>query len=199
MPLYLSHEKCVRAQALLCPPDCLWTPPTTQGDLANDRPNLDCHSSFFLVLGYWVCVAPVSWSVAGPEDVPDESSGIDVEDELVPELDDNPGTTRGWPTHRNIRGLRIVYQAIELQACHRLFALSRRAQGLERILVLPRLYALPHWLWSPLWSSWIFEKCPVELKSFLLLMCIDAPESTDVAFDQWPTLRYNRFLRRACP
>ena len=30
-----------------CPPDYLWTPPTTQEDLANDRPHLDCHSSFY--------------------------------------------------------------------------------------------------------------------------------------------------------
>ena len=34
-------------------------------------------------------------SVAGLEDVLDESCGIDVEDELAPELDDNPGRTRG--------------------------------------------------------------------------------------------------------
>ena len=34
-------------------------------------------------------------SVAGLEDVLDESCGIDVEDELVPDLDDKPGTTRG--------------------------------------------------------------------------------------------------------
>ena len=33
--------------------------------------------------------------VAGLEKVLDESCGGDVEDELVPELDDNPGTTRG--------------------------------------------------------------------------------------------------------
>ena len=33
-------------------------------------------------------------SVAGLEDVLGESCGNDVEDELVPELDDNPGTTR---------------------------------------------------------------------------------------------------------
>ena len=34
-------------------------------------------------------------SVAGLEDVLDESCGIGVEDELVPEMDGNPGTTRG--------------------------------------------------------------------------------------------------------
>ena len=34
-------------------------------------------------------------SVAGLEDVLDESCGSDVEDELVPEFGDNPGTTKG--------------------------------------------------------------------------------------------------------
>ena len=34
-------------------------------------------------------------SVAGLEDVSDESCGGDVDDELLPELVDNPGTTRG--------------------------------------------------------------------------------------------------------
>ena len=34
-------------------------------------------------------------SVAGLEDALDESCGSDVEDELVPEFDDNPETTRG--------------------------------------------------------------------------------------------------------
>ena len=33
--------------------------------------------------------------LAGLEDALDESCGSDIEDELVPELDDNPGTTRG--------------------------------------------------------------------------------------------------------
>ena len=34
-------------------------------------------------------------SLAGLEDVLNESCGGDVEDELAPELDDNPWTTRG--------------------------------------------------------------------------------------------------------
>ena len=34
-------------------------------------------------------------NVAGLEDVLDESCGVDVEEKLVPEFDDNPGTTRG--------------------------------------------------------------------------------------------------------
>ena len=57
----LSLEKCVRVQTLLCHPDYPWTPPTSQEDLANGRPNLDCHTSFyfwFQVIGF--CLAPVA-------------------------------------------------------------------------------------------------------------------------------------------
>ena len=96
----LSVEKCVRTQTFLCPPDCLWTPPTTQEDLANGRPMLDCYPSF--CFGFWV-IGSVSRqipgagsslrSVAGLEDVLDESSSSGVEDELVPEFD-KPGTRR---------------------------------------------------------------------------------------------------------
>ena len=55
-------------------------------------------------------------SATGLDD--DKSCAVDVEDELVPELDDNPGTTR--------------------------FAHSRIGQNRERKLVLPRLFALFH-------------------------------------------------------
>ena len=48
-----------------------------------------------------------------------------------------------WPTHRYV--LRTVFQVIELEACHEVIALSRRDQDSERILVLPRLFALPQW------------------------------------------------------
>ena len=69
---------------------------------------------------------------------------------------------------------------IELQACHRVFAPSRRDQERERFLVLPRLFALPRWPLPPLWGSWISANLSIssELESFLLSMCIDAPEST---------------------
>ena len=50
---YLSPEKRVRARAFLCPPDYLRTPPTIQEDLANGRPNLDCHSSFHFDLVFF--------------------------------------------------------------------------------------------------------------------------------------------------
>ena len=85
-----------------------------------------------------------------------------------------------WPTRRYNRVLRRACLMTGLQACPRGFAPSRRAQGRERIPVLPHLFALHHWLQSPLWGSWIFEgfSSSAELKSFLLSTCIDALEST---------------------
>ena len=56
------------------------------------------------------------------------------------------------------------------QACH-------RVQERERILALPRLFAPLHWPLPPLWESWISAvSISPELNSFLLSMCIDAPE-----------------------
>ena len=60
-----------------------------------------------------------------------------------------------WPTHVYIRVLRRVFQVIEMQACHRVFAPSRRDQDRQRILVLPRLFAIHRWPLPPLWWSWI--------------------------------------------
>ena len=67
-----------------------------------------------------------------------------------------------------------------LQACHGVFAPSRRVRDRERMLVLPRLFALLHWPLPPLWFSWISAECPFRPSSnpFLLSMCKDAPEST---------------------
>ena len=39
-----------------------------------------------------------------------------------------------------------------LQAGHRVFSLSRRAQDRERVSVPPQLFALLHWPLSPLWN-----------------------------------------------
>ena len=47
----LSPEKRVRVHAILRPLDYLWTPPT-QEDLANGRPNLDCHPSLYFRYGF---------------------------------------------------------------------------------------------------------------------------------------------------
>ena len=69
------------------------------------------------------------------EFVEDRSCNVDVDDELQPELVDNPGTTRGTKLsvlhiivfpHRNIRGLRRLFQAIEQLAFPGVIALSRR-------------------------------------------------------------------------
>ena len=56
-------------------------------------------SAFFIsgVFGEWRQFPGASSSlrVAALEEVLDESCGIDVEDELAPDLDDNPGITMG--------------------------------------------------------------------------------------------------------
>ena len=70
------------------------------------------------------------------QDVLDESCCSDVEDELAPDV-----AFDHWPTHLNNRVLRRVCLMTGRQACHRVFAPSRRDQGRERILVLPRLFA----------------------------------------------------------
>ena len=58
-----------------------------------------CHPFFLVVLGFYLHQSPGASSslrsVAGLEDVLDESCGSDVEDELVPEFADNPGTVTG--------------------------------------------------------------------------------------------------------
>ena len=93
----LSHEKCVWVQALLYLRDFLRTPLTILGGLAIGFPMLHrCPSLLSWVFGVsrQFHGTPSSLrSFAGLEDVLDESSGSDVEDELVPKFDDNPGTT----------------------------------------------------------------------------------------------------------
>ena len=58
-----------------------------------DAPSLSLFYFLFWVFGYRASCQ--LRSVAGLDDVLDESFGGEVEDELVPEFDDNPGTTRG--------------------------------------------------------------------------------------------------------
>ena len=84
------------------------------------------------------------------------------------------------PTQRFFRVLRRVLQVIELQACHRLFAPSRRDQDRERIPVLPRLFAPLRWALPTVVAFLDLRRVSIssELESFLLSMCIDAPEST---------------------
>ena len=57
----LSHEKCVRVQALLKNPDYLWAPSTIQEDLANGLPNLDCYPSYSFC--WWFLVNRASFLV----------------------------------------------------------------------------------------------------------------------------------------
>ena len=110
--------------------------------------------------------------VAGLEGIlSDVSCGNDLGDELALELENpvaNPGAAIGtkffvllriiwpffglavvfdhWPTEKNIRVLRRACPTTGVQACHRGFAPSCRAQGSERFLVLPHLFALLRWL-----------------------------------------------------
>ena len=53
-------------------------------------------------------------SVAGLDDVLDESCGSDVEDELVPEFDDNPWTTRGTKIFRLAENLLPLFGQVWL-------------------------------------------------------------------------------------
>ena len=85
-----------------------------------------------------------------------------------------------WSAHGFIRALRRACLMTGRQECHRVFALSRRSQARERKCVLPRLFALLHWPSPPLWCFLDLRRvsCSPEIKSFLLSMRIDAPEST---------------------
>ena len=97
-----------------------------------------------------------------------------------------------WPTQWNIRALRRACPMTGRQACPRVTALSRRDQDREDKLVLPRLFALPHWQLLPLWVSWIFRGFPVRLSSNpFCSACIDAPEST-------ANSRSSGFFQRGC-
>ena len=81
--------------------DFLRTPPIIPEGLAIGLPMLDFHPSFDFYFGFFgesrqfPGARSSLRSVAGLEDVLVESCGSDVEDELAPEFDDNPGTTRG--------------------------------------------------------------------------------------------------------
>ena len=159
-------------------------------------------ANFLVVPRYFV-------NLPGREEVLDEPCGDDVEDELVLELDDSPGTTKRtkfsvlqrmffpswvngnfpilwsdvaldcWHTHRFFRVLRKARPVIELQTCHRVIAPLRRDQDRKIIPVRPRSFALRQWPLPPLWGSRDFRRVSSspELQSFLLSMCIDAPES----------------------
>ena len=103
-----------------------------------------------------------------------------MEDELAPELDDNPGTTRGaklsvfhlffFPCWVNcgfltadpLIGVSVFFAGFpsDRTASLRVIAQSRRGQDRERFLALPRLFALLRWSLPPLWGSWISAESP---------------------------------------
>ena len=96
IPLNLSPEKRVRALVLLCPLDSVNS--SNHSGRSRKRSSASRLSCFFL---FYFCFSGPQFplacsslrSVSGLVD--DVSCNDDVEDELVPELDDNPRTTRG--------------------------------------------------------------------------------------------------------
>ena len=90
---------------------------------------------------------------------------------------------QSWSSHffssrMNIRVLSKAYQAVELLAFLRVTALSRTDRDREHTLVPPRLFAFFE---VPTVVGFLeLRKVSIssELKSFLLSMCIEAPEST---------------------
>ena len=136
--------------------------------------------------------------LAGLEEVLDESCGNDVEDELAPELDDNPGTTRGatffclaqnsfpivgqmWLlTTGPLVGISVLFAAFFFlrQDCKRVLEDLHRHEEIKIVNVYLCFLTCLHFATGRnhlLWGSWTFR---LSLKSFLLSMCIDAPEST---------------------
>ena len=79
----------------------------------------------------------------------------------------------------NVRVLRKVFQTIELQAYPRVLAQSRRGQDREHTLVPPGLFPLQRLPSPPRWRFLDLRRVSVssELKSLLLRMCIEVPES----------------------
>ena len=104
----LIPKKCVRVQAILWPLDYLLNPLTRMVDLPTDRPHSSCHRSGDSCSSFLVAGSSLH-SETEPEDEldaalfpetrcasgPNNSCGSAVGDELLPELTDKPGTTRG--------------------------------------------------------------------------------------------------------
>ena len=57
-----------------------------------------------------------------------------------------------YPSHGTCNFFAELSNVIELQACHRVFAPSRRDQDRKHIPVLPRLFALLQWPLPPQWE-----------------------------------------------
>ena len=140
----------------------LWTPLTILEGLANGP------SFYFLfwcvfVTSLWCWTWRCAWRVLRRTGTRIWRQSKDNKRYEVFRLAQNPFPLLGqmWPSSTG-----------PLQACHQVFAPSGRDQDRERKLVLPRLFALPRWPLSLLWGI------SSELNTFLLNMCIDAPEST---------------------
>ena len=85
--IWVLRKVCGQREAFPWRPDCQRTPPTIQQDLANGRPNLDCHSSFLFWLWSYqmtkivfkiVVKSPWGTSVTGPR-----MNGLKISDEAA--------------------------------------------------------------------------------------------------------------------
>ena len=148
--------------------DFLWAPLAIQEGLAIGRPHLDCHPSFYsccvirttlvglvrhFALGLDLLKANLAMSMLTTNC--SRNWWITLEQQEVrSSLFCKQVSYPLWSivvfdrlhTHKNVRGLRRVFQAIEQQAFLRIIALSRIDLDRERTFVLPRLCALLHWL-----------------------------------------------------
>ena len=131
----LSHEKCVRLQALLCLQDFLWTPLTTPGGLASGFPLLVGCPCFMLVWAFLdgscrcrrrTCAG--AWRQSRDNN---RHEIFSLAWDPCPNLW-SVGAFDRWPTHMHNRALRRVLQAMELQACPRVCAPSRRDQDCKQ-------------------------------------------------------------------
>ena len=138
---------------------------TNLGDLTMKYSVLDCCPCscfcFFVFVGSpwfldaWAWVSSLRCIAGLGEIPPDVSCGNDEEDELVLELEEpvDPGTTISTKfsvLHRIILPFLVscgFWPTLGQEACLRRFAPPRRAQSRERILWLPHVFALLHWLW----------------------------------------------------
>ena len=98
-----------------------------------------------------------------------------------------------WPTHTCNRALRRALQAMGLQACPRVTALLRRDQDRKHFPVLPSFACTSSLAVTTVVAFVDYRRVSSssELKSFLLSMCIDAPESTTNS-------RSSGIFRRGC-
>ena len=154
-------------------------------NIPQNQPTIFCRSLIVIILLMFLISICVPFFQQF-EEVLDDSCGGDVEEELVPELDDNPrkrGTNisvlqknplqflvnRGFLPAGPLVGIYVflaeLFQVIELQACRRLIAPSRRDQYREHTLVLPRLFASPPLAVTTVVESWISAEYPSRLSS----------------------------------